>query len=43
MGVGMVLAVSPHDTARSVEHLAGQGLSAVPIGRVVEGDGVCIE
>jgi phosphoribosylformylglycinamidine cyclo-ligase len=42
MGTGMVLAVDPEKAVAATEHLAAAGLSARVIGRVDDGEGVCI-
>jgi phosphoribosylformylglycinamidine cyclo-ligase len=43
MGVGMVLAVAPADAGRALSALETAGVEALEIGRVLEGEGVCIE
>jgi phosphoribosylformylglycinamidine cyclo-ligase len=43
MGLGMVLAVAPDDAERAIEVLSQAGVEARSIGRVTEGDGVCID
>jgi phosphoribosylformylglycinamidine cyclo-ligase len=42
MGTGMVLAVDAGEAAAATGHLASAGLSARVIGRVADGEGVCI-
>lgn len=42
MGTGMVLAVAPEEATPALDHLASAGLTARVIGRVADGEGVCI-
>jgi len=43
MGIGMVLAVAAEDAPKAVQMLENQGEKAYVIGKVVEGEGVCIK